>query len=103
MVAGWEVGVQASVEACTFIVTESLADPFGPVQFNVYVCEVLSAPVEAAPETAFAPVQPPEAVQEVTFDEVQVRLAEVFAGIEIGPSELFAFRSTAGVGAETTT
>jgi len=36
---------------------------------------VIKAPVEALPVTAWAPLQPPEAVQDVVLAELQVRVA----------------------------
>jgi hypothetical protein len=46
--------------------------PPGPVHDNVNEESAVSAAVTSEPLVAFAPLQPPEAVQEVAFDEVQV-------------------------------
>ena len=54
----------------TVTLTELLALPPAPVQVKVYVCDAVKGPVDALPVSTFDPLQPPEAVQLATFDEL---------------------------------
>jgi hypothetical protein len=56
------------------------------VQLSVYVALAVSAPVDWLPVTAFAPDQPPEAVQEVAFVAVQFNVALLPLVIALGPT-----------------
>jgi hypothetical protein len=49
--------------------------PPAPVQVSEYVVSVVKAPVLWLPPVANAPVQPPEALQDVAFVELQVSIA----------------------------
>ena len=49
--------------------------PPAPVQLSEYVVSVVKAPVLWLPPVANAPVQPPEALQDVVFVELQVSIA----------------------------
>ena len=55
----------------TVTVVDALAVPLGPVQARLNVLVIVSPLVDSLPEAALAPVQPPEAVQEVALDEDQ--------------------------------
>jgi hypothetical protein len=48
--------------------------PPGPAQLNEYVLGVLKAPVLCVPLAGFAPLQAPEAVQEVALAELHVNM-----------------------------
>ena len=54
--------------------TDAFAVPFGPVQARLNWVVLVRAPVDSLPEVAFAPDQPPEAVQDVAFVEDHVRV-----------------------------
>ena len=58
---------------CTVTVTVFSTVPDGPVQERTKV-DVCVSWVASVPDTAFVPVQPFEAVQEVVFVDVQVRV-----------------------------
>ena len=61
----------------TETVTDCSGDvPPGPVHWKVKVALVVSAPVEALPETALVPLHAPLAVQLVAPVELQVSVAE---------------------------
>ncbi len=65
---GWTV-------ACTFTVTESVALPPGPVQFKVYVCELVRPPVDCEPDVPDQPVG--ETEHEVALFDVHEIVADV--------------------------
>ena len=74
-VAGGGVGVLGGgvVDAgVTVTVVDTLSEPPAPVQDRLNVAFAVSAAVCAEPLTAFVPDHPPEAVQDVVFDDVQV-------------------------------
>jgi hypothetical protein len=73
-VAGLAVNVTVGAGATTVTVVLWLALPPAPVQVSVNVVVALRAPVVCVPLVAFAPVQPPEAVQLVALVELHVRL-----------------------------
>ena len=68
-----KVTVGAGVETVTVALCAAL--PPAPVQVRVKDWSLVRFPVEAEPLVASAPLQPPEAVQEVAFVEDQVRVA----------------------------
>jgi hypothetical protein len=55
-------------------VVDWVALPNSPTQVNSNSVEVDRAPVDALPLVGFAPLQPPEAVQEVAFAAFQVKI-----------------------------
>ena len=55
----------------TVTVVDALAVPVGPVQARLNVLVLVSPLIDSLPETALAPDQPPEAVQEVALVEDQ--------------------------------
>jgi hypothetical protein len=63
--------------AVTVIVTLRCALPPGPLQESVAVVFEVRGPSESLPDVAFAPLQPPEAVQDVAsvLDQVSVTLS----------------------------
>jgi hypothetical protein len=72
--------------------TESFADtgalpPPGPLQVNVYVVVVLTAPVLLLPPVASAPLQPPEAVQATALLAFQVNVDDPPGAITDGFTE----------------
>lgn len=97
LVATFEVTETVQIGCAeTFTVTLSDAEPPGPSQVMVYVLEDVRLPVDCEPLVAFDPLQAPEAVQDVVFEELQERLAEVLYEMEMGPSCPFALISTDG-------
>jgi hypothetical protein len=70
----------------TVTVADCAALPPLPVQLSVYVALAVSAPVDWVPVTAFAPDQPPEAVQEVAFVAVQFNVALLPLLMALGPT-----------------
>jgi hypothetical protein len=58
--------------------------PPGPVQLSEYEVGAVSAPVLMLPFAAWAPLQPPVAVQEVAFVEPQVNIEALPLAIETG-------------------
>ena len=85
----------------TATVTDFVVLPPTPEQVNVYVYEPteLSTPVDADPESAFAPDQLPDAVQLVAFADDHVRVEEPPGPTDIGAAESV----TVGAGAGPTT
>ena len=95
------VELQVSVEAAPLSTAPGLADsvavgtgavtvtvavaaglvPAAPVQVREYVVSAVNAPVLRVPLVATAPVQPPEALQDVALVELQVNV--VLAPLEI--------------------
>jgi hypothetical protein len=71
--------------------------PPAPVQVNEYAVGIVSAPVLMLPLTAWAPLQPPLAVQEVAFVELHVNIEAV--PLVIAPG--MAVRDTVGTGGGT--
>jgi hypothetical protein len=63
------------------------------VQTSVKVALAFSVPVDCEPLTGFVPLQPPLALQEVVFDEDQVKVEALPATTALG----FALIVTAGV------
>jgi hypothetical protein len=78
----------------TVTVADCAALPPVPVQLKVYDAFAMSAPVDCEPLMAFAPDQPPEAVQAVAFVVDQVKVDVLPLSMELG----FAARLTVGAG-----
>lgn len=78
----------------TVTVTDCEALPPGPLQVRVNKVLAVSAPVEAAPVVARAPLQPPLAVQVSASVEDQESVDEVLYGTVVGEAD----RVTLGVG-----
>ena len=76
----------------TVTVVDALAVPVVPVQERLNVRVLVSPPVEALPETALAPDQPPEAVQEVALVEDQASVDDPPLVTDVG----FAASDTVG-------
>ncbi|MCS6946597.1 MAG: hypothetical protein NZM12_03165 [Steroidobacteraceae bacterium] len=85
---------------CTTTVTEALAFALPFVHCSVNVVVELSIPVTSLPLVGFAPLQPPEAVQEVAFVLVQFSVADRPGA---GNVDGFAVSVTVGVGFVTVT
>ena len=89
----------------TVTVVDALAVPFDPVQERLYVVVLVSPLVDSLPETARAPDQPPEAVQEVALAEDQVRVDDpplaTDAGLEVSETVVAGGGGGAPVGAAT--
>jgi hypothetical protein len=77
-------------------VTSAVAarDPPGPEHVRVNDVVVVSAPVVSEPARLLAPLQPPEAVQDVAFVEVQVNVVVPPTAMLVG----FAVSVTVGKG-----
>ena len=86
--------VGTGVLAVTVTVTELLADPPAPLQFNEYVRVRVRLPVEAVPLVAFEPNHEPEAEQLVALVLLHVSVELLPLVTEVG----FAERLTVGVG-----
>lgn len=88
------VGDALSVAVGT-VVTVTVADtaelvPPAPAQVREKVVVLLSVPVLLLPLVASEPLQPPEAVQEVAFVELQVRVELAFCPMSVGDADNFA-------------
>jgi hypothetical protein len=79
---GYAVNV-ASGMILTMAVDGTLVPP-GPVQVNEYAVGIVSAPVLMLPLAAWAPLQPPPAVQEAAFVALHVNIEAVPLAIEPG-------------------
>jgi hypothetical protein len=66
------VGGVGSGDAAITTVVVAVAVPSVPVQDKLYVVSVVKLPVDCDPEVAFAPLHPPEALQEDALVELQV-------------------------------
>lgn len=88
----WTVGIAGA--AVTVTRADCVADPAVPVQVNVYVALLVRDPVLCEPDVAFVPDHAPEAVQEVAFVDVQLRVDEDPEVRELG----FAVNWTVGSG-----
>ena len=75
-----------------------LAEPPGPMQFSAKLALPDSAPVPSDPETAFAPLQLPDALHAVASVALQVRVAAAPELIVVG----VALRLTTGAGGAVT-
>jgi hypothetical protein len=72
------LGLAASATVGAGGVTDTVVDcvalPPVPAQVSVYVAPAVKAPVEADPLNALAPLHPPDAVQAVALEAVQVKV-----------------------------
>jgi hypothetical protein len=89
------VTVGAGVEPATAMDALANAVPPAPVQLSVYAALAFNAPVLSLPETAFAPLHPPEAVHAVAFVLDQVNVPEAPALTAAGLAD----NATVGAGA----
>ena len=78
----------------TVTIVDALAVPLGPVQARLNVLVIVSPLVDSLPEAALAPVQPPEAVQEVASVEDQTSVDDPPLVTDVG----FAVSDTANAG-----
>jgi hypothetical protein len=69
------VAVGAGLAVTVTVAALAVLVPPEPVQVSEYVVSVVKAPVLWLPPVASAPVQPPEALQEVALAELQVSVA----------------------------
>ena len=88
--------VGAGVEAVTDTEALFCVVPPAPEQLSVYVVLVLRPPVLAVPEVARAPLQPPDAVQDVAFADDHVRVLAPPLATVVGDAD----RLTVGKGVE---
>jgi hypothetical protein len=72
---GFALRVTVGAEPFTVTVAVALADPLAPVHVRVYCWVEVNAPVDWEPPIERVPDQPPEAVHEVAFVELQVSVA----------------------------
>jgi len=84
--------------AVTVTVADAFCVPPAPVQDRLNVLVLVSAPVDALPDVALAPDQPPEAVHDVAFVEDHVRVDDPPLGTESG----LALIETVGAGVAVT-
>lgn len=84
------LAARATVGACGDVLMDTVADcvalPPAPVQVNMYVVVLESAPVDCVPLTPLAPDQPPEAEQEAAFREDHVSVALPPLATALGPT-----------------
>ena len=73
-VLGLAVNVTEGAKAETVTMADCVAEPPVPVQVSSNSVVLESAPVDQVPLVAKAPLQPPDALQEVAFCDCQVRL-----------------------------
>jgi hypothetical protein len=78
----------------TVTVADALCAPPNPVQVRLKVPLLVSTPEVSLPEVAFAPDQPPEAVQDVAFVEDQISVDDPPLVTDVG----FAASDTLGTG-----
>ncbi len=97
-VVGLALKVTVGVAEFTATVTELACEPPVPVQDSVYVVPVVSAPVDWEPLVPRLPVQPPDAVQELAFVELQVSVAADPEATLVG----LALKETVGTGTTVT-
>jgi hypothetical protein len=91
-VLGFAVKMTVGTGCVTDTVADCDASPPVPVQASVKVALAFRVPVDCVPLTGFAPLQPPLALQEVVFDEDQVKVEALPASTTLG----FALIVTAG-------
>ena len=97
IVLGFAVKLTVGSGCVTDTVADCEALPPVPVQVSVKVVLAFSVPVDCVPLAARLPLQPPLAVQEVVFDEDQVKVEALPATTALG----FALIETAGAAADT--
>jgi hypothetical protein len=74
VVGAVQVNVAEPVAVAVVTVTDCAAEPPAPVQVSVYLVVAASAAVFCEPLVVSAPLQPPEAAQEVALFEDQVNV-----------------------------
>lgn len=79
-----------------FTVTLSDIEPPLPVQVIVKILFEVMPGIEVAPLVLFVPDQFPDAIHEVTFEDVQETDIALPLKTDTGPSELFTFMLTTG-------
>src|SRR5690349_217525 len=93
------VTVGAGVAAVTETDALFCVVPPAPVQLSVYEVVAVSAPVLCEPEVAIEPLQPPEAVHDVAFDELHVSVLLPPLLTDVGDAD----SDTVGAGVEAVT
>jgi len=88
-----------AVAAVVVTVTDCAALPPLPVQVSVYFVVAVSAAVALVPFIGCAPLQPPEAMHDVAFVELQLNIAVLPLATVVG----FAARAMPGAGLVTDT
>jgi hypothetical protein len=88
--------------AVTVTVADALCVPPGPVQERLKLLVLLNAPVDALPEVALAPDQPPEAVQDVALVEDHVRIDDPPLATDVGFAEIETVGTGGGSGVPVT-
>ena len=81
-------GSGGGVGALTVTVVEALAEPPLPLQVKLKIAVVVRLPVLWEPEIALAPLQAPEAVQDVALVEDQDRLEALPEVTAVGLAEI---------------
>jgi hypothetical protein len=98
------VGAGGGGAAATLTVTVCVADaPPAPEHTRLKAVLCVSAPVDAEPEVAREPVQPPEAVQEVAFELAHCSMADCPEVNDVGEAVNCVICAAGGVGALTST
>jgi hypothetical protein len=89
----------------TVTVADCVADPPAPVQVSSYSVLLVRVPVDIVPLVATLPCQPPEAVQAVAWEDVQVRveLPPLLTVVGAALSVIDAAGRAAGVATDTPT
>jgi hypothetical protein len=95
---GFAVSVTVGVGITVTVAVTTLLVPPVPVHAKEYDAVDVSAPVLCVPLVAFAPLQLPDAVQEVAFVELHVSVEAPLLATEIG----FAVKVTVGEGTTVT-
>jgi len=72
--AGFAVSATVGADATVMVALATLLVPPVPLQVSEYDVVTVIAPVSCVPLVAFAPLQPPEAVQEVALVELHVNV-----------------------------
>lgn len=99
VVGGAQARVAVPVVAATVTVTDCAADPPAPVQVSVYLAVAVSAAVFCEPLAASAPLQLPDAAQEVALAADQVKVEAAPLATVLG----LALSVTVGAGVVTVT
>ena len=81
--------IVGAAAAIVLIVTDCAAVPPLPVQVRVYWVVAVSAEVEIVPLSGCAPLQPPDAMHDVAFVELQLNIAVLPLAICDGLAESF--------------
>ena len=97
-VLGLATSATVGAGAVTDTVVDCVALPPVPVQVSVYVVPAVNALVETDPLNAWAPLHPPDAMQDVALAAVQVRVDACPLATVLG----FALKDTVAVAAGAT-